>query len=306
MMKKRTALYCGIMIQTLSGFEARAMGPIPLPSQLYQVNPASGMTPQQKVDVQQAFSWVGATFQQNHNYCKSRGECLNLDLGALTNFINSHPTHPAKPLFQNVYNIIRQDSQQQKFVTQWVVFQNLSQHRQEEYRNGVRITPIRPQYVRTPAGSTAPAFFNQDDVLTSLLQAIEHRHKNCEEYITCLSGDLQIIKSLHDRLALNDPVRSSLKNLKQIIKNLANQKIFNTNLYLTLYNPLSADWGNTLKKHKAKKIASYGYAEWRQIAKNSQAVSWHAPRMTNGIPLSQSQATQPNMPTQKAPWWGWW
>lgn len=306
-MKKYIFLCFGALLQTLGNGKAHAMmGPLPSPysSQTYQTNPASKMTPQQKAAVNQAFSWVQYTFQQNHTYrCHSREDCLNLDLGTLATFINSRSTHPARTLFQNIYNIIRQDARRQKFVTQWIVFKNLSQQRQTEYRNGIRIAPIQPQNVRALHGLTwiiTPALFNQDDVFTDLLEQINHHHRNCEEYVTCLSGDLQIISALYSRLAPTDPVRTSLNRLSQTIKDLATRKIFNTSLYLILYNPLGMDWNNTLKKHKAKKIAAYGYAEWRQVEKSSRPVSWHSPRITNGTPLTQNQNFRPNVQDMKS------
>lgn len=284
MRNKYIALCLGITWQALSVPGAKAIGPLPLPSHFYQTNPAFKMTPQQKTAVGQAFSWAQQMFNRNHTYlCKNRRDCLSLDLKALATFINSRPTHPARTIFQDIYNTIRQDSHRQKFVTQWVVFSNLSLERQQEYSKGIRVTPIQPLNARLPSGALTPAHFNQDDVFTDLLQTVDHSHKNCEGYISCLSADLQIIKHLHNRLAPTDPVRTSLKNLSQIINTMATQKIFNTDIYLKLYNPLSASWNDTLTKHKAKKITAYGYKEWQKVKKSSRAVSWRAPRITNGL-----------------------
>lgn len=302
MMKKYTIMSVGIMVLTLQNAVAGggAMGPLPLPfaSQSYPPNPTSHMTPQQKIAVNQTLMNAQNAFQQNHLLCTSRGSCLNRDLTSIANFINKNPRHPAQPILQNIYNVIRHDSRRQKFTTQWVVFQNLSAHRQIEYRSGLRIVPIQPQTVKAAWGTTwitAPAQYNQDDVFTALLQQIDHHHKNCDEYITCLAGDLQIINGLYNRLAVTDPVRLSLTNLAQIIKRISNQKIFNTLVYLKLYNPLNPDWYDTLKKHKAKNIANYGHAEWQQVERSSPATTWRSARITNGTPIGRNEAFRTNM-----------
>ena len=313
-MKKYMNLCFGLFIAILGSLEVNAMGPVPYPyptqtSQTYQANPTYRMTPPQKLAVSQAFLWAQNAFLQNHKVCRSRGECLNLDLRSLANFISTHPSHPAQPMFHNIYNIIRLDSQHQKFVSQWVIFQNLSPSRQSEYRNGLRIDPIQPQYARAPWGMTwvsTPAFFNQDDVLTDLLQEVDHYHKNCNQFLTCLRGDLQIINNLYNRLATNDPVRLSLRNLSQNISNSSTRSLFNTTLYLNLYNPLSPDWNNTLTKHKAHKLASDGYTQWHQIEKSSRPASWQPPRLTNGTPILQNQPSLPTTPINKNTLREWW
>lgn len=291
----------GFML-AMQALKVSAMGPVPMlnPAQTYQTNPANRMTPQQRYAVSQAFGWAQGAFQKNHSVCRNRGECLNLDLKSLASYISMYPRQPATLLFQNIYNIIRQDSQNQKFVSQWVIFRNLSPARQAEYQNGVRVTPVKPQYVRTVSGTITPALFNQDDVLTDLLQQVDHYHKNCNQYITCLRGDLQLISNLYKRLSSADPVRISLRSLSQIISNLANQKTFNTSLYLTLYNPLGQNWYDVSRKQKANKLGAYGYSEWKNVERSSRATSWRAPRFTNGIFIPQNQlAVQP--PLYSAP-----
>ena len=259
--------------------------------QTYQTNPAFIMDPQRRFAVQQAFIWAENAFRRNHYICRNRNECLNLDLKSLTSYIYTYPMHPATLIFKNIYTIISQDSQQQKFVSEWVVFQNLSPIRQMEYRNGLRVTPIQPQYVRAPWGTTwvsTPGFFNQDDVLTDLIQQLGHNHRNCDRYINCLRGDLQIVTNLINRLAPLDPARITLANVRLDISRLADTKRFNTSLYLSLYNPLSPSWNDVLKKQKAKKLAGYGYIEWQQIEKNTRATNWRSPQFTNGTPIQQT------------------
>ena len=188
-------------------------------------------------------------------------------------------------MFTKIHNTIRHDSQYQKFVTQWVIFENLSTQGKDQYYKGIRLNQILPQTVITRLGERTWAHFNQDDVLTDLLQKVDHHHKNCNEFITCLRGDIKILNHLHQNLAPTDPLRPFLKILEKNIENLASKVIFDTILYLKLYNPLTPDWNDTLKKHKAKKTTAYGYKEWRKIEKNSRAVNWRAPRVTNGQPL---------------------
>jgi len=249
------------------------------------------MTPSQRLAVQKAFIWADNAFKRNHAVCRSRGECLNFDLRSLTSYIHTYPNHPATPLFANIFNMIRFDSQHQKFVSEWVIFQKLSPARQSEYRSGIRVTPIQPQYVRAAWGATwisKPGFFNLDDVLTYLIQEIDHRHKNCNQYLNCLNGDLQYLTYLSNRLALGDPARNTLSRLRVDINTLANHKMFNTSLYLALYNPLNPAWNDVLRKHKAKKLAGYGYSEWRKIERSSRALRWQAPRFTNGASIQQN------------------
>lgn len=291
-MKKYLAL--GLLMCFLGYFQAKAMGPIPMlnPGQTYQTNPAYKMTAQQRYAVSQAFAWAQNAFQRNHSVCRNRGECLNLDLRSLTGYINTYPQQLATRFFQNIFNIIRNDSVHQRFVSEWVVFQNLSPERQAEYRNGVRMTPIQPQNVITASGTSTPAFFNQDDVFTDVLQSIDHHHKNCDQFVTCLRGDLQIINNFYERLSYADPVRAALQRLSRIISTLATQKMFNTSLYLDLYNPLSPNWSDVARKQKAKKLGSYGYSEWKKVERSSRPSSWRTPRITNGTPQNRNFRTR--------------
>lgn len=297
MIKNYLILCISLLISILGATPSLSMGPVPLPysNQSYQVNPTARMSPQQKTAISQSFSWAKSMVQHNHAYlCKTRRDCLHLDLNVLTTAINRDPNHPVVPFFKNVYTLIRSDAHRQKFVTQWVIFNNLSAAAQADYRNGIRVSPFQPQYVKSTRG-TVPAFFSQDDVFASLLEEINHRHKNCEDYVTCLSGGLQIIKKLYNRLAPQDPVRPHLQSLHTIIKDLATGSIFDTLTYLIFYNPLSPFWNDTLKKHKARKLTAYGYKEWRQVQKGSRVSSWRAPRVTNGIPLTQNQSFRSKM-----------
>jgi hypothetical protein len=267
------------------------MGPVPLPypTQTYQTNPIYRMTPQQRYALQQGFVWAQGAFRQNHSICRDRGECLKFDLQSLTNYITAWSRMPATPYFQEIYNVIKNDAMTQKFMSQWVVFQYLSPTRQTEYRTGLRVTPVRPQYVINYAGAATPAFFNQDDVLTDLLQHIDHQHKNCNQYITCRRGDLQIINNFYNRLAVADPVRQTLRTLYNSIANISAKRIFNTTMYLNLYNPMSQSWNDISRKYKARKIGTYGYAEWKQVERSSRATTWRAPRITNGTVIAQNQ-----------------
>jgi len=294
MIKKHTALCLSVILQIFGIFETKAMGPLPLPSRFYQTNPAFKMAPQEKVAVGQAFSWAQQMVEQNHTYsCKNRRDCLRLDLKALKTFIENRPTHPAKTMFQNLYNMIRHDSHHQIFVTQWVIFSSLSLQRQNAYSKGTRVAPLQPGNVRLPSGAVAPAHFNQDDVFTDLLEAVKHNHRNCEAYTACLISDLQIIKRFYNLLTPTDPVRLSLGNIYNATKSLAGQQIFNTAKYLQLYNPLSADWNNILEKHKARETTAYGYKEWRKVEKEShRPVRWLAPRIINGVPLYPTGKTR--------------
>lgn len=308
-MKKIILISLGIIILTNSNVFAYAqwqpMGPLPtpIPNQNYQPNPVNRMSPSQRYAVNQTFINAERAFQQNHLLCSTRANCLQLDLNSLSDFIYRNPYHPARPLIQNVYNIIRRDAYHQKFTTQWVIFQQLSPQRQAEYQQGLRFVPIQPQSVQTYVGGvwvTAPAQFNQDDVFTALLQEEEHYNRNCDVYDTCLTGNIQIIRNLYNRLAVSDPVRPSLSKLAQMIKNVANRQIFNTIVYLRLYNPLNRlDWDDVLQKHKAKNVANYGHDEWKKIEKSSRANTWHSARITNGSPVDSNDPLRARIQAQK-------
>jgi hypothetical protein len=278
-----------------------------LPSSFYQTNPMYRMSIAQKATVKNAFIWAQNAFQRNHSVCRNRDECLSLDLQTLRNYINNYPKSTANIFFKDIYNIIYHDALRQKFTTQWVIYQQLSPARQADFRNGLRITPVQSRNVMGPNGTITPAFYNQDDVFTDLLQEVDHHHKNCDQYITCLRGDLTIIDNIDRRVNVNDPIRYSLRNLKAIITTEARVKIFDTSLYLNLYNPFSPNWYDMTKRHKAKKLSSYGYQQWKQIERSSRAVTWLNPRFTNGAPQSYSpgspvyQQPQPQYQPQPQP-----
>ena len=289
MMKKFRMMCLGVVLLTLGSAEARIDGPFPTLYNPAQTIPPYPVTPQQKPYIRQAFNEMHYSFQQNHALSKDRNECLRLDLASLVNFVKSNPSHPATPLFQKIFKLIRSDFPNQKFAAQWVVFQNLSSQRQNEFRSGLRISPLRPQNVQKAWGVeriTAPATFNQDDVFTVVLEEIEHQHKNCEGYAGCLSADLQTINRIRNSLSNIDPVRTSLSLLRELIKNKADHNIFNSQLYLTLYNPLSPDWYDATKKYKAKHIAGSGYSQWNQVRTNTRQTRWYSARVTNGTPVT--------------------
>lgn len=283
-----------IMLSTALAME----GPYPLPFGAHppSANPTSRMTAYQKKQVSEAFVHAQNAVKQNHTLCKSRTECLRLDLTTLQSFINSNLHHPATPLFQTLHKAVHHDAHHQTFITQWVIFQSLSWQRQQEYRGGLRVYPLPPSppLVKSYRGTTLitiPGHYNQDDVLTILLQEVDHHHKNCEEYAHCLSTDLKRITNLSQRLAPYDPTRLALKDLYQRIERTANQNIFNTSLYLNLYNPLSPNWHDTLSKHRAKKSTIYGRKEWRQVEKSSHPTRWKwiPARLINGQPAATLQ-----------------
>ena len=313
-MKYKKILFAiGIVLLAFNDFDAKAMGPLPLPypQQFYETNPSYRMTPEIRMRVQTAFNWMNQTFRSNHSACQGREQCLQADLQSLRNYIQSYPTDPANRYFQKIYNIILSDSQSQKFVSQWYIYWNLSQVRKREYQSGLRVTPIRPQNVKTPWGMTwmtVPAFYNQDDVFTDLLQQISHFHKNCDQYVTCLRGDLQIISNMNNRLAANDPARNALARLSQIITDASARRTFNTNLYLSLYNPLDPSWNDAFKKRKAKKLAGYGYTQWKSVQRNSsRPIYWKNPKVTNGRPMTYANTYPTSIPvSNKRGFNGWW
>lgn len=300
-MKKFKMICLGAVVLTLEGAEARIDGPFPTLYNPVQTLPSYPVTPQQTPHIRQAFDDMHFSFQQNHALSKDRNECLRLDLASLANFVKSNPSHPATPLFRKIFTLIRSDFPNQKFAAQWIVFQNLSPQRQKEFRNGLRISPLQPQKVQKAWGVkwiTAPATFNQDDVLTTVLEKIEQQHRNCEGYAGCLSADLQIIDGVRNRLSNIDPVRTSLSMLRELVRHKADQNIFNSELYLTLYNPLNPDWYDARKKFKAKHLAGAGYAQWNQVRISSPQPRWYSARITNGTlvtttPVGQNPAFVP-------------
>lgn len=293
-MKRFTKILLGMTLLTLESVQARidwtGSGPYPSYSpQPYQTVAPYPLSSQQAPYVRQAFADMEYAFQNNHVKCRTRGECLRLDLSSLMAFVNMNPGHPAIPLFENIYNLVRADSQRQKFSSQWVIFQNLSPQRQNEFRNGLRIAPLRPQKVKKPWGISwisAPATFNQDDVFTIVLEEVDHQHKNCEGYVGCVTADVQVINRVRDRLSTIDPVRTSLAMLREILKSKANQTIFNASLYLTLYNPLKPDWYDAIRKQQARHLAGEGYTQWHQIERNPHQAHWYSARITNGTPVT--------------------
>ncbi|MBX9804838.1 MAG: hypothetical protein K2Y18_03680 [Alphaproteobacteria bacterium] len=308
-MNKYIIICLGVVLLGLG--KLQAMGPFPLPYATYTniSNPANSMTPQQKTHTNQVFGMTENAFIQNHRVCRTRVECLNMDLTTLRNFIYSNPYDVSKPYVQKVYDVINYDEKLQKFTTQWVIYQNLSPQRQREYvQNGIRFVPIQPVNARFVYGNrwiTAPANYNRDDALTSLLPIIDRNHKNCVGFTACLAGDRQIIANLVNRLSPSDPLRNFLWNLSTTVYNIAMTSKFNTILYLRLYNPINPDWHDTLLKHKAKKLAGYGYIEWKQVSKASVPRSWHSARMTNGVQATQSQNYVANLtPIDSTPLYG--
>lgn len=287
----------GIVVLTLGGAQARIDGPFPTLYNPVQTIPPYPVTSQQTPYIRQAFEEMHFSFQQNHALSKDRNECVRLDLASLVNFVRSNPSNPAVPLFRKIYTLIRSDFPNQKFAAQWVIFQNLSPQRQNEFRNGLRISALQPQKVQKAWGVkwiTAPATFNQDDVFTVALEEVEKQHRNCEGYAGCLSADLQIINNVRNSLSNIDPARTSLSMLREIVRHKADQNIFNSDLYLTLYNPLSPDWYDARKKFKAKHIAGAGYTQWDQVRTYTphQNWRWYSARVTNGTPVTITPAGQ--------------
>jgi hypothetical protein len=302
-MKKYMKLCFGLLALASSILWVRADGPFPTPYSYqsyptYQTNPSARMTDAQKRDIQAAFAWVDYAFNKNHTVCRDRNECLSLDLESLRRYIEMYKNNPSAPYLREVYNIILNDSLKQKFVSEWIIFQNLSPTRQSEYVNGLRVTPIRPQYITRSDGLTMPAYFNIDDVLTDLLESIDHYHKNCDHYVNCLRGDLQIVNSQYKRLATGDPARITLTNLYRNINYTSSKGRFDTNLYLKLYNPLSPSWSDMNAKYKARKLTEPGYQRWKEIEKVSRPRSWKTPRFSNSYPPNQySRAPSSSMYT---------
>jgi hypothetical protein len=94
---------------------------------------------------------------------------------------------------------------------------------------------------------------------------------------------------MQNRLAYNDPARNTLQNLQDNIRNLASREIFNTILYLNLYNPLRPNWYEALQKHQSAKSVGYGRKEWQAIKKGTRPRRWISPRITNGQLTGQTQ-----------------
>jgi hypothetical protein len=254
----------------------------------YQSNPVSQMTSDQQNHVRRAFANIKVAFETVHARCQSRKDCLKQDLAVLQNFFIDHPEHPANPALHELNKAILHDSARHIFTTQWVIFQKLSQARQKEYRQGIRVFPIKKQMVWVPQGEQQ-ATYNQDDILTRLLEELAHHHNNCQGYTGCLTRDLNIIANMQNRLAYNDPVRNTLKSLQDNIRNLASREIFNTILYLNLYNPLRPNWYEALQKHQSAKSLGYGRKEWQDIKRGTRPRRWISARITNGQRVGQTQ-----------------
>jgi hypothetical protein len=293
-MKKYVYLWglCSVGIQPMAALQ----GPVShyAPPPFYQNSPASTLTQNQQYHVGRAFENIKAAFKVTHSRCQSRKDCLKQDLAVLQNFFVDHPTHPANPFLHDLNNAILHDSAHHIFTTQWVVFQKLSPQRQKEYRDGLRVFPLQKKMVQTHQGMQQ-ATYNQDDVLTRLLEELAHHHKNCQGYTGCLTRDLNIIANLQNRLADHDPVRNTLRDVYNNVQYLASREIFNTTLYLNLYNPLRSNWSEVLQKHQSKKSVGYGRKEWQAIKRSSRASRWVLARITNDQPtkrVSQPQQSQ--------------
>lgn len=207
---------------------------------------------------------IGA--ERNQQICDNRQECLMLDQQLLQQLQEKYrQSYEVHDLFSNLSVQLKQAAEKDIVVTEWDVYNSLSESAKQQYRQGVRINPLhqavsdkRQSYAA--ATSHQAAKFNLDDLKIYLLQQIEKNHQRCGSRDSCLQSDLKLVQEVSHTLQKDNPDRAVFEQLADIMQDSAFKQSFETVKFYKMY-------GDYVVKQHTLLYKSPERIQWNELVK---------------------------------------
>lgn len=222
--------------------------------------------------------------------CVSRRECRDLDMHVFTTVRSRHQQKTYLNSFFSDFEQQLSKSYNMPAVTEWEVYNKLSDFAKKQYQSGIRINDPKlsllenskvgmqkrkTNYEWLPAPKnigTAPQF-NGDDLKMYILHQFEIAHLSCGGREACLQSDIRIIDNVAQLLGEDDPMKEELEQLKELIDNRKKES-FNTKDFVEVYYYSLINKLPLLYKEKEK-------IEWSTLAKTFKTRQRRNPQILN-------------------------
>ena len=204
--------------------------------------------------------------KHNHQNCDDRQDCLMFDQKFLQQLQETYRENGLRDWFVSLSSQLKQALETDIVVTEWDVYNSLSETAKNHYRDGVRINPPHQPAANDKSRSigshtSSPvAKFNLDDLKIYLLQQIEKNHRDCKSRAQCLQSDLKLVQDMARILQKNNPDRLVFEQLAETMQENAFKQPFETIQFYKMYED------NLLKKHVLF-YKSPARLEWNDLAK---------------------------------------
>lgn len=237
----------------------------------------------------------------NAHSCAHRQECLNLDRESLRNIQEKYREYPyLQAFFSDLGTKLAQAAESDRLVTEWVVYHSLLDGARKQYLDGVRINDPREvarafmakNAATQISGRATPIVkFNSDDLKIFILQQIEKNHQGCRGRESCLQSDIRIVADVMQNIKQDDPDRSNLEQLADLMQEEAFKQPFNTIKFYEGYYAMLAQQQPFLYK-------SLEQIEWSNLIKNTHLAHRRDPQILNHKEVKEESKVETQMKRQ--------
>lgn len=238
---------------------------------------------------------------RNASSCTNRQECLKLDQESLKNLQEKYRKHTyLQDFFSVLSSKLSQAIESDNVVSELLVYSSLSDGARRQYLDGIRINDPREAARAFMSKHTTTQLsrqtskvvkFNLDDLKMYILQQIEKNHQGCRGRESCLQSDIRSVTDAVQIIAKNDPDRSNLEQLADLMQEEAFKQPFNT---IRFYEGYYA----TLTQQQPFLYKSPEQIEWNQLVKNMRLAQRRDPQILNQAEVKEESKVETQMKHQ--------
>ena len=238
---------------------------------------------------------VGA--ERNQKICDNRQECLMLDQQLLQQLQEKYrQRYEVKDLFTNLASQLKQAADKDIVVTEWEVYNSLSEGAKQQYTQGVRINPPHQaasseKQSHATAKPSQEAKFNVDDLKIYLLQQIEKNHQRCGSRDSCLQSDLKLVQEVSHTIQKNNPDRAVFEQLVDAMQDSAFKQSFEAAKFYEMY-------GDYVVKQHALLYKSQERLQWNNLVKTIRPGARRDAQITNQAEVKEKSKPENQMKQQ--------
>lgn len=237
--------------------------------------------------------------ERHQQICNNRQECLGLDQQLLQQLQKKYrDIYSLQDLFNDLSAKMQQAVAADIVVTEWDVFNSLSESAKQQYREGLRINlpnqSASKNFKSSQKGKELNkiAKFNLDDLKIYLLQQIEKNHQHCRGRDSCLQSDLKLVQNVEANLSANNPDRTAFDQLKDSFEDRAVKQPFEgLNFYNMYYDAYVIDQSTLLYKSKER-------IQWNELVKAMPQAHYRNAQITNQKEVKEKSKPENQMKEQ--------
>ncbi|WP_032112601.1 hypothetical protein [Candidatus Paracaedibacter symbiosus] len=238
---------------------------------------------------------------RNKDVSSNRTEGLSLDQQSLQLVQEKYRQYSnLQSFFADLKSKLNQAAMADQFVSEWEVYQSMSETARQQYLSGVRINEpnqsvatLRGKQGRGQAMASPNAVvkFNLDDLKMYLLPQIEKNHQRCGGRDNCLQSDINLVKDMMQTIQQGNPDRNTFSQLAEQMKEESSKQLFDSIKFYADYYAYLVQSHPLLYKSKERQ-------EWNDLTKTVRVTEHREAQILNRVEVKEESKPEAQMKRQ--------